>query len=128
MLLGDFNAHNLLWGTHETNRIGSIMEKLIEQSDLCLLNDNSPTYLHPATGSFSDHYSDKFKKLKNRTERQRLNFTSNNMEDYNLPFTMSELHESLNKSHDTATGPDEIHYQLLKHLQEMTFKGNTRNL
>ena len=25
---------------------------------------------------------------------------------------------SLKKSHDTATGPDQIHYQLLKHLPD----------
>ena len=29
---------------------------------------------------------------------------------------MSELLESLSKSHDTAVGPDDIHYQFLKHL------------
>ena len=35
---------------------------------------------------------------------------------YNLPFTLSELKESLQKSHETAFGSDEIHYQILKHL------------
>ena len=39
-------------------------------------------------------------------------FTSDNTEDYSI----SELNTSLEKSHDTATGPDEIHYQFLKHL------------
>jgi len=47
-----------------------------------------------------------------------LKFTSNNSESYNQPFSLSELMESLNKAHDTSTGPDDIHYQFLKHLPE----------
>ena len=34
----------------------------------------------------------------------------------NVPFTIRELCDALKNSHDTATGQDEIHYQLLKHL------------
>ena len=30
--------------------------------------------------------------------------------------SISELQDSLKKAHDTAAGPDDIHYQLLKHL------------
>ena len=37
-------------------------------------------------------------------------------EKYNLPFKLSELKNSLDKSHDTTAGPDDIHYQILKHL------------
>ena len=33
---------------------------------------------------------------------------------------MGELVDSLKKSHDTAVGPDDIHYQILKHLPECT--------
>ena len=47
-----------------------------------------------------------------------MKFTSNNSESYNQPFSLSELMESLNKAHDTSTGPDDIHYQFLKHLPE----------
>ena len=39
-----------------------------------------------------------------------------NHEKYNVPFTASELLDVLHKSHDTAAGPDDIHYQILKHL------------
>ena len=39
-----------------------------------------------------------------------------NHEKYNVPFTASELLDALHKSHDTAAGPDDIHYQILKHL------------
>ena len=41
-----------------------------------------------------------------------------NNEDYNNPFNILELKDAIQKSHDTATGPDEIHYQMLKHLPD----------
>ena len=53
ILLGDFNAHSRLWGCHDTNRLGEVIEKVVENADLCILNDGSSTYLHPASGSFS---------------------------------------------------------------------------
>ena len=68
--------------------------------------------------SSSNHYSPAFQVYKNHAESQALNFLSNNAEDYNIPFTISELKNSLGKCHDTATGPDEIHYQFLKHLPQ----------
>ena len=43
-------------------------------------------------------------------------FQSQNNENYNLPFKLSELKNSLDKANDTAAGPDDIHYQILKHL------------
>ena len=49
-------------------------------------------------------------------ERENLNFQSRNNEKYNLPFKLSELKNSLDKSNDTTAGPDDIHYQILKHL------------
>ena len=41
-----------------------------------------------------------------------------NLEEYNRPFSLDELRKSLDKAHATACGPDDIHYQLLKHLPE----------
>lgn len=41
---------------------------------------------------------------------------------YNLPFTLSELNESLQKSHDTEAGSDEIHCHILKHLPNSSFQ------
>ena len=49
-------------------------------------------------------------------QKFNLNFKSSNTEEYNNPFNLVELKEAINKSHDTATGPDEVHYQMLKHL------------
>lgn len=53
ILMGDFNAHNPLWGGKQLDAKGKKMEKLINENDLCLLNDGSYTYLHPGHGSFS---------------------------------------------------------------------------
>ena len=57
-----------------------------------------------------------FLTFKNNAEKQKLNFNSNNSEKYNQPFTPAELEEAIETSHDTANGPDEIHYEFLKHL------------
>ena len=38
------------------------------------------------------------------------------LKTYNTYFTMDELLDSLAKSSDSAVGPDDIHYQMLKHL------------
>ena len=52
-LLGDFNAHNSLWGCADFNRKGHILENFIDKKNLCILNDKSKTYIHPATGASS---------------------------------------------------------------------------
>lgn len=52
ILMGDFNSHSTLCGGH-TKTKGRIIEKFIYNNDLCLLNDGSNTYLHPAYGTYS---------------------------------------------------------------------------
>ena len=66
--------------------------------------------------SSSSNYSQQFQDIEVEKERENLNFQSQNNEKYNLPFKLSELKNSLDKSHDTTAGPDDIHYQILKHL------------
>jgi len=51
ILLGDFNAHSDMWGDQRIDSAGSIIENLINSQNLCLLNDGSPTYLHPGNGA-----------------------------------------------------------------------------
>ena len=53
ILVGDFNGHNILWGCKDNNPKGNIIEDFITKNDLCLMNDKSHTFLHPATGKFS---------------------------------------------------------------------------
>ena len=71
-----------------------------------------------AKHSSSDNYKEDFKKFKKKAEKFKLNFKSKNAENYNKPFSIEELKTSLSKAHDTACGPDNIHYQLLKHLPD----------
>ena len=53
LLLGDLNGHNPLWGCKDLNIRGKCIEDCLINNDLCLLNDKSPTYIHPATGHMS---------------------------------------------------------------------------
>ena len=69
-----------------------------------------------ANNSSSNKCTEKFKRFKEQMEKKRYNFTSSNDEDYNLQFTMDEVDESLSRANDSAEGPDDIHYQLIKHL------------
>ena len=66
--------------------------------------------------SSSENYSAKFRKIKDQEEKQKLKFTSDNTESYNSKFSFSESTDALSKAHDSSPGPDDIHYQLLKHL------------
>ena len=48
ILLGDFNAHNPLWEKNSNIDIrGKIIEDFLTKTNICLLNDTSPTYLDP---------------------------------------------------------------------------------
>ena len=53
MIMGDFNAHNPLWGSDNVTDIGKIVEDALSNLNLCILNDGSNTYLHPGNGSYS---------------------------------------------------------------------------
>ena len=54
LIQADLNAHNPLWcPTNKTDRKGRIIANLLTKNKLILLNDKSPTYLHPSTGTLS---------------------------------------------------------------------------
>jgi len=65
-----------------------------------------------ANNSSSNIYSSKFQAFQSQTETQQLKFKSHNCETYNFPFSVDELTDTVTKSHDTAVGPDDIHYQM----------------
>lgn len=75
-----------------------------------------------ANNSSSTHYSNSFRKYKLQQEKSRIRFETDNTEIYNLPFCMSELEDALKQSNDTSTGPDNIHYQMLKHLPDCSLE------
>ena len=49
-----------------------------------------------------------------------MDFESDNDEKYNVNFSKRELIKSIAQATDSATGPDEIHYQFLKHLPDVS--------
>jgi ribonuclease HI len=73
-----------------------------------------------AHNSSNEHYSSTFQNHKRQTEKRPIKFLDDTSKPYNLPFTIEELQNALQKSHDTAAGPDEVPYQLLKQLPEST--------
>ena len=68
--------------------------------------------------SSSAFSTDAFTSVCHKGEKQNLNFSSENVEVYNRPFSMEELQDALHRAHDTSAGPDEIHYQILKPLSK----------
>ena len=61
--------------------------------------------------SSNRNYSEEFQNYQKHQEKIKLNFKSLNNEEYNNPFNLVELKDAIIKSHDTATGPDEIHFR-----------------
>lgn len=53
ILLGDFNAHNPIWGSLSYNTKGRAIEQIILDNQLFLVNDGNHTYSHPGTGTNS---------------------------------------------------------------------------
>ena len=45
ILMGDFNSHNQIWGSRDTNERGCTIENFMNKNNLCLLNNNTPFIL-----------------------------------------------------------------------------------
>ena len=45
MLLGDFNGHNVPWGSKYNDHMGELIEDFITKNDICLMSDKSNTFL-----------------------------------------------------------------------------------
>lgn len=48
IIAGDFNAHHSIWGSHKDDRRGKIIESIVSDQELIILNDGSPTFVHPS--------------------------------------------------------------------------------
>ena len=44
VILGDFNAHNTIWGGDTTDSRGRSIEDFLANNNLCIWNDERPTY------------------------------------------------------------------------------------
>ena len=101
-------------GKRPANEVHHLQVNGSEITELQDIADNiGQAFSHNSSAA---NYNDKFKTFRNQAEKQHLKFSSNNSETYNNPFSVAELTDAIFKSHDTAVGPDDIHYQMLKHL------------
>ena len=69
----------------------------------------------------SSQFNTEFYKIKPTLEKKKIRFSSNNSEEYNEPFTLTELVDSIKKSNNSAVSPDEIH-KFLKQLPDESVK------
>ena len=69
-----------------------------------------------SVNSSSTKSNTEFHKFKDKKEKQKHNFKSGNTESYYELFSLSEQKEAIQKSHNTAVSPDEIHYEFLRQL------------
>ena len=76
------------------------------------------TFCH---NSSSFNYSESFRKIKTEQEKVELNLFHKIMKLI-TNFNLYELVETVQLSHDSATGPDEIHYQMLKHIPDTSLE------
>lgn len=53
LLVGDFNAHNSLWGSSHTDIRGGFIEDFIEELDFVILNNGEGTYINSRSNSLS---------------------------------------------------------------------------
>ena len=77
-----------------------------------------------SNNSSSTYYSKQFQHIKKNAEKIQLNFKSNNIEDYNRPFSLTELTDCILKSHDTVVGSNGLHNEFLKKLPSCSSRKN----
>lgn len=54
ILVGDFNCHHTSWNSYKVNPNGSILHNHMFKHNYSIVNDNSPTILHPSAISIID--------------------------------------------------------------------------
>ena len=54
MLLGDFNGHHTICGCRDINPRSSIIKDFLSEGNLCILNDDTTTHLHPASADMKE--------------------------------------------------------------------------
>ena len=64
--------------------------------------------------SSSENYSKEFQSIEAQEGKQKINFETNKNLRYNKK--MRDLKRFLKKSNDSSPGPDQIHYEILRHL------------
>ena len=58
----------------------------------------------------------------NQKRKNIIKVTFDNTESYNQPFILAKLQNSISKSYNSTSGPDETYYTLLKELSTISLK------
>ena len=45
--MADFSGHNYLWGSHDVDTQGDVIEKFTDKHNMCVLNDETHSYVKP---------------------------------------------------------------------------------
>ena len=82
---------------------------------------------HFQKNSSSSNYAPEFKTIKLKEESRPVNFNLSRKDkkrnhNYNKKFKMRDLKWAIKKSNNSSPGPDQIHYEILRHLPEETLK------
>ena len=64
------------------------------------------------------NHDEAFLQREARLKRRLPDFSSENTEDYNRAFSLHELEHAMTQSGSTSVGPDKVHYEFLRHLEE----------
>ena len=72
--------------------------------------------------SSSKHYSKQFQVIKKNKEKYKINLNSKDQEVYNEFFSMTELKTAIEKSHNSAVRPDEVHHSFLKQIPQKSLE------
>ena len=104
--------------------IADFTSSLIEISKECIpQSSTNPTKSNPW---YNDDCKEAIKQRKQALSKFKRSPNTNNFNDikvFRAKVEMNdELVEAIQLSHDSATGPDEIHYQMLKHLPDTSLE------
>lgn len=116
--------------TEVFNRVRKISGKFSPPPPPVLLHGGS-TVADPQllAGLFAEHFSGVSRRdpdspgaLHRRTlECRGVSFPPGDGEQYNVPFSPSELRAALSQCHDTSPGPDGVPYAFLRHMNDTAF-------
>ena len=109
----------MIWKITGKNK--NIPTKHLTHNNLKITDEKDIANYLPKTflqNSSAKNQSKSFQIIKIKAEKVKIKFQSKNTETYNQLFSIAELKESLNKAHNTATGPNKIYHHFLKELPE----------
>ena len=109
-------------------RIRKIRQKFGASGSPCI-TDGNITVMEPAAVSnllachlskvsSNRFYSNEFNTIRERAEKVKPNFQSNNNENFNTTVSLNEINSALQKCNETAPGEDQIHYSMIKNLSK----------